>query len=527
MNRNIILIGFMAAGKDTVGREVGRRSGRAFLSLDRLIELRTGQTIPDIFRRSGETGFRKIEKAALASIRNLKNIVLATGGGTPLDPQNRRRMKRTGYVVHLRTEWAVLEKRLERNRTRPLARDKARLRRIFSARRAIYDFCDRAIDTGSHTPGRIADQIIARAGGRERPAPPAARIIKLRGSDRTCPVVVGSGIFSRPGILSPFLRGLNRGVIVTNPVVAALYLDRTCAFFRGRGIEVRPYILPDGERAKDLETVRRFYDFLIQGGYTRSDCLIGLGGGVITDLTGFTAATYKRGMKLVHLPTTLLAQVDAAVGGKCGVNHAGGKNLIGAFYQPDLVVCDTERLLSLPDAEFRNGLAEVVKCGFIGRASLFARLEAAPDAALERGPGILNGMVAECVDLKRRIVERDEREEKGGREILNFGHTVGHALERLAGYGRIGHGPAVAIGMVWEARRSVRLGKLPARARKRLERLLNLLGLPTALPPGTSSAALRRHIRQDKKIRRGKLRAPVPRGIGKISIKEVKWQNFL
>jgi len=527
MNRNIILIGFMAAGKDTVGREIGRRSGRAFLSLDRLIELRTGQAIPDIFRRSGEIGFRKIEKAALASIRSLKNIVLATGGGTALDPRNRLRMKRMGYVVHLRTEWAVLEKRLERDRTRPLARGKTRRRRIFSARRGIYDFCDWAIDTGSQTPGRIADRIIERTGGRERPAPSSPRIIKVRGSDRTCPVVVGGGIFSRPWILKPFLRGLNRCVIVTNPVVASLYLDRTSAFFRGRGIEVRPYILPDGERVKNLETVRRFYDFLIQGGYTRSDCLIGLGGGVITDLTGFCAVTYKRGMKLIHLPTTLLAQVDAAVGGKCGVNHACGKNLVGAFYQPDLVVCDPELLLSLPDAEFRNGLAEVVKYGFIGRSSLFARLEAAPDTGRERGLGILNGMVADCVDLKRRIVERDEREEKGRREILNFGHTVGHALERLAGYGRIGHGPAVAIGMVWEARRGVRLGALPARAQKRLERLLNLLGLPTELPSGTSSAALRRHIRQDKKIRRDKLRAPLPRDIGKISIKEVKWQNFL
>ena len=527
MTGNLILIGFMAAGKDTVAREIFARTGRACLSLDRLIELQTGRKITDIFRRYSEPYFRKIEKAALASVLDLKHIVLATGGGTVLDPQNRQRLKRMGLVVHLRAGFPALEKRLKHDRTRPLVRDRAQIRRIFLARRGKYGFADRIIDTDGQTPARIADRIIEEAGMEKSSLGPTEKIIGVRVSGRTHPVIVADGIFSRASILKPFCKSLRRGVIVTNPVVGALYLDRAVALFRNLGIELSAFILPDGERQKNLDKVRGLYDLLVRKGFTRNDCLVSLGGGVITDLVGFTAATYKRGMKLIHIPTTLLAQADAAIGGKCGVNHAAGKNLIGAFYQPDLVACDPEILLSLPDDEFRNGLAEVVKYGFIAQARLFKRLEADPGSVMERGIGLLANLVGACAQLKRRIVEQDEREEKGRREILNFGHTIGHALERCAGYKRLRHGPAVAIGMVQEARRAVRNGALPGREQKRLQDLLERFGLPTAWPAGISRSALRRCIRQDKKIRAGRIRIPVPVRVGKITIKEVKWENFL
>jgi len=527
MTGNLILIGFMAAGKDTVAREIFTRTGRACLSLDRLIELRTGRKIAEIFRRDGESCFRKIEKAALASVLDLKNIVLATGGGTVLDPQNCQRLKRMGLVVHLRAGFPALEKRLEHDRTRPLARDKTRLRNIFAARAGKYDFADRTIDADGQTPPWIADRIIEETGMKKSSLGPTEKIIGVRVSGKTHPVVVADGIFSRASILKPFCRSLRRGIIVTNPVVAALYLGRAVALFRNLGIELSPFILPDGERQKNLDTVRGLYDLLVRKGFTRNDCLVSLGGGVITDLVGFTAATYKRGMKLIHIPTTLLAQVDAAIGGKCGVNHKAGKNLIGAFYQPDLVACDPEILLSLPDDEFRNGLAEVVKYGFIAQVRLFERLETDPGAVMERGIGFLTDLVGSCVDLKRRVVEQDEREEKGWREILNFGHTVGHALERCTGYKRLRHGPAVAVGMVQESRRAVRKGALSRRDGERLKKLLERFGLPTAWPTGISRPALRRYIRQDKKIRNGRIRIPVPVRIGSITIKEVKWENFL
>lgn len=527
MTENIILIGFMAAGKDEVAREIGAKTGRAYLSLDRLIELRAGRKIADIFRRDGEPYFRKIEKAALASVRNLRNIVLATGGGTVLDPQNRRGLKRMGRVVHLRTGLSVIEKRLIHDRARPLARDRAQIRRIFSARRGKYDFADRVIDTDGQNPSGIADRIIEGSDIKNLCSDRAEKIIDVRGSEKNHPVLVAAGILSRALILRPFCRSLSRGIIITNPVVGTLYLDRTIAAFRRAGVELTPCILPDGERRKDLETVRGLYDLLLREGYTRNDCLVSLGGGVITDLVGYTAATYKRGMKLIHVPTTLLAQVDAAVGGKCGVNHAAGKNLIGAFYQPDLVVCDPALLSTLPDIEFRNGLAEVVKYGFIACARLFIRLETDPGAVMERRVGPLTDLISTCIDLKRRVVERDEREEKGGREILNFGHTVGHALESRTGYRRSRHGIAVAIGMVQEARRAVKNGALSGRDRVRLQNLLERFGLPTAWPAGVSRPALRRYIRQDKKIRDGKIRVPVPVRVGKITIKEVKWENFL
>jgi 3-dehydroquinate synthase len=527
MTDNLILIGFMAAGKDTVAREISAKTGRVYLSLDRLIELQTGREIADIFQHSGELRFRKIEKAALASVMDLKNIVLATGGGTVLDPQNRRRLKHMGQVVHLRTALSTLEKRLAHDRTRPLVRDRSRIREIYALRAGKYDFADRHVDTDRRSPARIADWILEN----EIMADPALvktkKIIDVRVSDKAHPIVIAEGVFSRPSILKPFCRSLRRGIIVTNPVVAALYLDRAVALFRRLGIALSPFILPDGEHQKNLDTVRGLYDLLLRKSFTRNDCLVSLGGGVITDLVGFTAATYKRGMKLIHIPTTLLAQVDAAIGGKCGVNHPEGKNLIGAFYQPDLVACDPSLLSTLPDAEFRNGLAEVVKYGFIAHARFFERLEADPGSVMERSVGLLADLVGSCADFKRRVVEQDEREEKSRREILNFGHTVGHALERLTGYERFGHGPAVAIGMVQEARRAVRKGALSRRDGERLKKLLACFGLPTERPTGISRLALRRYIRQDKKIRDGKIRIPVPVRVGKIIIKEVKWENFL
>ena len=527
MPDNIILIGFMAAGKDTVARAIAAKTGWAYLSLDRLIELKTGLKVADLFRRRGESDFRKVENTALASVMNLKKIVLATGGGTVLDAQNRRRLKRMGLVIHLRADLSTLEKRLKYDRVRPLIREKTRIREIFTARRGQYDFADWNVDTDAQNPTRIADRIIEKAGIGKPSYPERIRTIEVRASNKNYPVIIAAGVLSRNSTLAPYGQVLSRGLIITNPVVAALYLDRVIASFRRSGIELLPCVVPEGERLKNLDTVRRIYDLLARKGYNRGDCLVALGGGVITDLTGFIAATYKRGMKLFHIPTTLLAQVDAAIGGKTGVNHAYGKNLIGAFYPPDLVACDPVMLLNLPDREFRNGLAEVVKYGFIGRARLFARLEANLEAVWDRDLEVLTNLVAACVDLKRRVVGRDEREDKGQREILNFGHTVGHALEKHAGDKKFPHGPAVAIGMVQEAARAVRMGMLARNELTRLQNLLHRIGLPTAWPSGVRRSALRRYVRQDKKIRGGKIRIPVPVRVGKIKIKEVKWENFL
>jgi len=526
MPDNLILVGFMGAGKDVVGRAIARKTGRACLSLDRLIELQTGLPIADIFMRSGESGFRKIEKAALASIRDLKNIVLATGGGTVLDPHNRRRLKQMGLVVHLRVDQSAAEQRLKNDRSRPLIRDKKRIREIFKVRRGRYDFADWSIDTTDRDPEQVADRIIEKAGMENPARVPVGSKLVVRSAGKTYPVLIGAGLFSDPKFRAPagFAPGLV--MIVTNPVVGALYEDRIAAAFRKNGLTIVTFIIPAGERHKTIATACRVYDALLRHGFARDDCLIALGGGVITDLTGFVAATYKRGMKLIHVPTTLLGQVDAAIGGKTGVNHPSGKNAVGAFYPPDLVGCDPTLLLSLPDAEFRNGLAEVIKYGVVGSERLISRLEANPGAVLNRDPVRLAGIIRTCVAIKRRVVERDEREEKGSREILNFGHTIGHALEARYGYRKYPHGAAVAVGMVWEAERAVRQGLLARRDRDRIKDLLIRFGLPLRRPFGVSARDLKNLIRQDKKIRAGRIRLPVPVGIGKTLIKEVAWENF-
>ncbi len=313
------------------------------------------------------------------------------------------------------------------------------------------------------------------------------------------------------------LRPLNLGRhvgIVTHPTLQATYGSVVAQSLERAGHEVALVTVPPGEDSKSLDQVRRLCQELVRARLDRGSALLGLGGGVIGDLAGFVAAILYRGLAFVNLPTTLLAQVDSSIGGKTGVNLPEGKNLVGAFHQPRLVVADVLTLQTLPEREFRSGLAEVVKHGMIADAALFRRLEEQADRILARDPGTLLEIVSACSVIKARVVEADERE-AGLRAMLNFGHTVGHAVEAALGYGVITHGEAVAHGMVVAAALSVRRGLCPEGDAARLRDLLRRFGLLGVSLPSPES--LETYMVSDKKARDGVLQFVLTRGVGSVT----------
>ncbi len=331
---------------------------------------------------------------------------------------------------------------------------------------------------------------------------------------RSYPILIGDGLLGTPDVLVPYIGG-HQAAVITNTTVGPLFLDKLRASLGGVAADVIE--LQDGERFKTLDTYASVIDALMHKRHNRTTTLIALGGGVIGDLAGFAAATFQRGVAFVQVPTTLLAQVDASVGGKTAVNHPGGKNMIGAFHQPRCVLADTATLATLPMREYRAGLAEVLKYGVIWSARFFARLERNTQALIERDAALLAEVIRESCAIKAAVVAEDEREQ-GRRAILNYGHTFGHALESLTGYGQLLHGEAVAIGMVLAADCACRHGLLDEASAQRIRDLVGALGLPTAMPAAIDPSAALEAMGMDKKVVDGRLRLVLPERIGAVRV---------
>ena len=339
-------------------------------------------------------------------------------------------------------------------------------------------------------------------------------VVPVELGDRSYPIYIGAGLLGRADLLARHLRG-RQVAVVTNEVVGPLYTEPLLEALGDR-VRADVFSMPDGERHKSLETYGALMDFLLERRHDRSTTLIALGGGVVGDLAGFAAATYQRGVDFVQVPTTLLAQVDSSVGGKTAVNHPRGKNMIGAFYQPRCVIADTALLETLPDREYRAGLAEVVKYGVIRDRALFDWLADHAEALNQRDPAALRWAVRRSCEIKSEVVAADERE-GGVRAILNFGHTFGHAVETLTGYGAVLHGEAVAMGMVMAAELSARQGWLARNDVDLLRRLLTALELPLAPPPLAAEDMLNA-MGHDKKVHDGRLRLVLARAIGHAEV---------
>jgi 3-dehydroquinate synthase len=335
--------------------------------------------------------------------------------------------------------------------------------------------------------------------------------------DRSYPIHIGDGLLGDAALLAAVLPA-RRVAVVTNDIVGPLYLPRLQATWAAAGATpLLEIVLPDGERHKTLPTVSRILDTLVANRFARDDLVVALGGGVVGDMAGFAAACYQRGIGFVQMPTTLLAQVDSSVGGKTGVNHPGGKNLIGAFHQPRAVIADTATLATLPPRELRAGLAEVVKHALICDAAFFSWLEANADALLALDPVVLAHAVHRCCTIKAGVVSRDERE-TGERALLNLGHTFGHAIEQVTGFGPWLHGEAVGVGLAMAAGMSQRAGWLPAADAARLDALLARLGLRTEARGAVTPQAARAAMQLDKKIQGGRVRLVLLKGIGQAFV---------
>ena len=341
------------------------------------------------------------------------------------------------------------------------------------------------------------------------------RTLNVALAERAYPIHIGRGLLSDPALILPVLKA-PRVAIVTNDVVGPLYLEDLRAALEQRGVRVDSVVLPDGESNKDWRTLNLIYDMLLTAHCERSTMLIALGGGVVGDMTGFAAATYQRGMPFIQIPTTLLSQVDSSVGGKTAINHPLGKNMIGAFYQPKLVLADTLTLDTLPDRELKAGLAEVIKYGLIRDRAFFTWLESNIERLLAREPDALATAIERSCANKAEVVVADETEQ-GERALLNLGHTFGHAIETGMGYGVWLHGEAVAAGTMMAAELSHRLGWISAQDVVRIEDLHRRAGLPVHGPalPAAKYLDLMAH---DKKVESGRMRLVLLRSIGSAVI---------
>jgi shikimate kinase/3-dehydroquinate synthase len=463
--QRIALVGLPGTGKSSVARTLARRRGWRLADLDATVEARSGQSLSAVFATEGEAGFRRREAEALEEALAADGpVVVACGGGIVGTPAARRRLAAACTVVWLDGSDGELLAHLGAAGGRPLlaADPPSRLAALRAARQPLYaEIAQLRVDVGGGDVEDVADRVEdAVAGARlppDRPTPApsvpgASGGVRVDLGERSYPVLIGAGcIADLAGLLPP---GSRRVAVVTDRAVLGTG-RRVLAGVRGTGRHGRIVALRGGERLKTWAGAGRLVTELARLRLERGDCVVAVGGGTVGDVAGFAAATYLRGIAVVHVPTTLMAMVDSAVGGKTGVNLARGKNLAGAFWQPRGVVCDLDVLRTLGARAYRAAFAEIVKYAMIlDDDALRALLEDRLDALLARDPAALAAVVWSCCNLKAAVVAEDERD-AGRRAILNYGHTVGHALEAVAGFEGVLHGEAVAVGMRVAGRLSV------------------------------------------------------------------------
>ncbi len=516
--RSIVLVGLMGAGKTSIGRRMAARLGLPFRDADAEIELAAGCSVPEVFRRYGEKDFRDGERRVIRRLLAGDPLVLATGGGAFMDPATRETIRAEGVSVWLRARLPTLVRRVAGRGNRPLLADgnaHDTLARLMEVRHPIYAESDIVVDCGDESPDHTTTRVI-QALHDWRPA----RRLTVALSSTEYDVVVGDGLLSRAGALLAPVIPQKRAVVVTDETVAALHLPALLDGLAQTGITAKTIVVPPGEASKSMDSYARVVAALLDAGVERRTTVIALGGGVVGDLAGFAAATTLRGLPFVQVPTTLLSQVDSSVGGKTGINTVHGKNLVGAFHQPRMVLADTGTLGTLPVRELRAGYAEIVKAGLIGDAAFFDWCER-HGAALAAGDRDLQAeAVLRACAFKAAVVGDDEREEASsdGRALLNLGHTFGHALEAEVGYGGgLLHGEAVAVGLGLAFRLSAGLGLCDPEDAVRVAEHLQAVGLPSE--PGMlnrrfSAGRLVAHMRRDKKMRDGVLHFVLVRGVG-------------
>jgi len=481
----VFLAGFMAAGKTTVGRLLAARLGVPFVDLDDVVSEAAGLPVRELFAARGEAEFRRLESLALDSVGD-RAAVVATGGGTPCHSGNLGAMRGRGLVVSLSVSLDTAYQRIGDPSTRPLlARPREEIAELHRDRLPIYRQAHAVVATDGKTPDEVAGEVAeltARAALLGDLLPDS--VLVALGA-RTCPIAVSSGSLARLGTLARAALGerCHLVALVTDSIVDPLFGDAAARALAAAGLDVVQAVVPAGETAKSVDAFAALQGSLVDAGLDRSSAVVALGGGVVGDLAGFAAATLYRGIPCIQVPTTLVAMIDSAIGGKTGINLDAGKNLVGAFHQPHLVLADPDLLATLPGRERRAAFGELLKYALLDGEELYGQVDAlapalAPDEPAAP-PASLAAIVRRAAGIKAAIVSADERERGGERALLNLGHTVGHAIEAAAGYGTLLHGEAVALGLLAACRVSAALGLCDGALEARVAASLARAGLAT------------------------------------------------
>jgi shikimate kinase/3-dehydroquinate synthase len=513
--RSIVLSGFMATGKTTVGQALAARLGLPFVDTDAVLTERTGRSVPDLWRSEGEAAFRARESELAAELLSVDEPqVIAFGGGTVTVKETRRLALERALVVTLTARPETVAARVVDLSKRPnlaVGGDPvARAAQLIADRAAAYAEAHAQLSTDDLDPEEVVDEIRALA---ERDP----LVMPLGERSYALDFVIGA-----PARVTDAIASLAPSSLV---VVTDSHVQRA----RGAALDkvLKPLALPvtrvslsPGESQKVLASAGAIWDAALGAGVDRDALVVSFGGGVVGDLAGFAAATLLRGVRVLHVPTTLLSMVDSSVGGKTGIDHPAGKNLVGAFHQPSAVVIDLAHLTTLPKREIRAGLAEIVKIAITSDAALLETIEAQAISLTSGDLEALAPVVRAAVRAKIALVQDDERETTGQRAILNFGHTLGHAIETFGGFERWIHGEAVALGTVAELAVGVTLGKTPPALVKRIRALFGRLGLATDLPAAELLAALP-HLARDKKRVKDGFKLPLVHAAGHTVVEYV------
>ena len=533
--RSIVLVGLMGCGKSSIGKRLAFKLGLPFVDADDEIERAAAKTINDIFTDHGEAQFRDGERKVIARLLRSGPQVLATGGGAYMHPETRRCVRENGISIWLRADLPVLMRRVMKRDTRPLLREgnpEATMRKLIETRYPVYAEADMTVESREEPHDVIVAEILNRLAapstvqtktshGTGQGAAPS-RSVSVELGDRTYDVLIASGLVRDAGALIKARLGAVKCGVVTDENVARHHLAALEESLKSEGLLAGSIVMKPGEATKSFRDLAALSERLLELGLERGDLVVPFGGGVIGDLAGFAAGILRRGVRFVQIPTSLLAQVDSSVGGKTGINTPQGKNLVGVFHQPSLVIADTAVLTTLPPRQMRAGYAEVVKYGLLGDAKFFAWLEANWQGIFGNNGPALTKAIETSVAAKAAIVARDETE-TGDRALLNLGHTFGHALEAWTGYSdRLLHGEGVAIGMCMAFRLSEDLGICPRGRADVAARHLKAVGLPTKISdiPGNRADAneLLKLMGQDKKVRGGKATFILARDIGQAFV---------
>ncbi|MGB6873632.1 MAG: 3-dehydroquinate synthase [Dehalococcoidia bacterium] len=545
---NLIITGFSGTGKSLVAKEVARGLNWDFIDTDDEIVKQTGKPIAEIFRQDGEDKFRELERETIRKACQQRQTVIAIGGGAIVDPQNYELLAKTGLIVCLEAKPETIYERLfceaaysPETEVRPLlANDNPleRIRQLKASRQPYYANVDWTVHTDGLSISEVAKEVIRALRLLRRYAPrndigKSARndVRKLARSgidkDIAClvetatqsyPVFVGYGLLDKLGKKMKKAALSGTATVISDDNVFSLYGSRVEGVLKDTGFAVNSFVVPPGEETKNMNYAIKIYDFLVEHRAERDDIIIALGGGMVGDLAGFVAATFLRGMFWIQVPTSLVAMVDASIGGKVGVNHPEGKNLIGAFYQPNLVLADCQALTTLSQRELISGWAEVIKHGMILDEGFVQFLESNVNGLTKLEPELLTRAIARSAAIKAQVVNQDEKEREGKRTILNYGHTIAHGLEAATQYKSFLHGEAVAVGMVGAAKLSQRLGLLPSAAVERQQALLQKFGLPTGFS-GLGLTEITRAMELDKKTKEKAIRWVLLQDIGKVVIR--------